>query len=171
MATGPGSKPPSVPIWMMGGPAVRGSGTPPSRPSVGQVVGQQFGGRPVLFTGLPLTMVARASCAPLVAVAVLQSWSVDAAVGGTAGSILTSVLIEAIAVAPMPPPPVKVTAGFEVQPEPGFVTITARSAPAGVNCAAAEAVTQPVAQPAGGSIATLAKVYPVPMFVTLTAVT
>src|SRR5512135_280169 len=129
ITTGAGSKPPSVPIWMMGGPAVVGSGTPPSRPSTGQVVGQQFGGSPVLFTGLPLTIVARASCASLVAVAVLHSCSVDAVVGGTAGSILTSELIDAIAVAPVPPPPVKVTAGFEVQPEPGFVTITLRTAP------------------------------------------
>src|SRR5512136_3013149 len=142
MATGPGSKPPSVPIWMMGGPAVRGSGTPPSRPSVGQVVGQQFGGRPVLFTGLPLTMVAKANCAPLVAVAVLHSGSAVPAAGGTAGSIFTSVLIEAIAVAPAPPPPVKVTAGLEIHPEPGFITVTLRTAPAGVSDAKAVAVTQ-----------------------------
>ena len=55
--------------------------------------------------GLPLAIeVARASCAPLVAVAVLHSFSVDAAVGGTAGTILTSVLTEAMAVAPVPPP-------------------------------------------------------------------
>src|SRR5512136_2033851 len=160
MATGPGSKPPSVPIWMMGGPAVVGSGTPPSRPSVGQVVGQQFGGRPVLFTGMPLTMVARASCAPLVAVAVLHIGSAVPVAGGTAGSILTSVLIEATAVALELPQPVKVTTGFEVQPEPGLITITLRTAPAGVNWAAAVAVIQPVEQPAGGSIATEALVYP-----------
>src|SRR5512136_1639066 len=144
MATGPGSKPPSVPIWMMGGPAVVGSGTPPSRPSTGQVVGQQFGGSPVLFTGLPLTMVARASCAPLVCVAVLHIGSAVPAAGGTAGSILTSVLIDAIAIAPVPPPPVKVTVGFEVQPEPGLRTVTARTEPAGVSDAKAVAVTHPV---------------------------
>ncbi len=36
---GAGRKPPSVPIWIIDGPAVAGSGTPPSLPSVGQVAG------------------------------------------------------------------------------------------------------------------------------------
>jgi hypothetical protein len=31
--TGVGKKPPSVPIWIMSGPIIRGSGTPPNRPS------------------------------------------------------------------------------------------------------------------------------------------
>ena len=35
-----GSRPPSLPIWIITGPAVRGSGTPPTRVSVGQRAGQ-----------------------------------------------------------------------------------------------------------------------------------
>jgi len=40
ITAGAGRNPPSVPIWIHSGPAVAGSGTPPSRPSVGQSSGK-----------------------------------------------------------------------------------------------------------------------------------
>src|SRR5512140_2148003 len=52
MSTSDGSRPPSVPIWVILGPAVAGSGTPPARPSAGQESGQQVVPAPV---GSPVT--------------------------------------------------------------------------------------------------------------------
>ncbi|OPY91811.1 MAG: hypothetical protein A4E73_01769 [Syntrophaceae bacterium PtaU1.Bin231] len=39
-STGFGRKPPSLPIWMIAGPLVDGSGAPPSRPSAGHIAGK-----------------------------------------------------------------------------------------------------------------------------------
>ena len=38
ITTGAGSSPPSLPIWIQGGPAVRGSGAPPALPSAAHMV-------------------------------------------------------------------------------------------------------------------------------------
>ena len=72
MTTGTGSKPPSAPSWMIGGPAVVGSGTPPSRPSVGHSVGQQAAGSPVPLMGLPPVVSATARPPPFMTVATSQ---------------------------------------------------------------------------------------------------
>ncbi len=96
ITTGAGSRPPSVPIWTHGGPAVVGSGTPPTLASVGQVDGQQLAGRPVLFKGLPVAASMAAVARPeanagLVIVVVVEHAGRAVPVAGiTAGSIFTS---------------------------------------------------------------------------------
>ena len=52
--TGAGRNPPSVPIWIMSGPASAGSGTPPGRASgVGQPAGQPLPAKGSVLTSLP----------------------------------------------------------------------------------------------------------------------
>src|SRR6476619_5484464 len=76
-SAGPSRSPPSAPIWMIAGPAVVGSGTPHSRPSVGQVVGQQglpfSRGRPVTLSKPAETMFPVTSPPPPNWLAVLQT--------------------------------------------------------------------------------------------------
>jgi hypothetical protein len=57
-----GRKPPSFPITIHGGPAVVGSGTPPLRPSVGQVGNAGFGTAGTILTSVGLAGSATYHC-------------------------------------------------------------------------------------------------------------